>query len=111
MKRILTAGFIGLLAAIAWLLAVFFFADPHSFINSIAFAPPDFVKSQILPHETAAFLYGKESQWAHHRLFIWLSIFIWWIPFSIAAWFVLGWTKFSATADQNTSRLDSAGRG
>jgi hypothetical protein len=89
MKTALLALVLGFFAAIAWLVSVFFLADPRSVIQSIAFTPADFVKSHVLPYGAAAAFYGKESQWAHHSLFIWLSIFIWWIPFSFAAWLAL----------------------
>jgi hypothetical protein len=89
MKLVLLALFLGFFAAIAWLVAVFFLADPRSLIHNIAFTPADFVKTHVLPYGAAAAFHGKESQWAHHSLFIWLSILLWWVPFSLGAWLAL----------------------
>jgi hypothetical protein len=89
MKRTLLAVIFGFIAALAWLVAVFLFADPRSFTRLVAFGPADYIQSHVLPYGAAAALYGKESQWAHHTLSIWLSIGTWWLPCAIGAWLLL----------------------
>jgi hypothetical protein len=89
MKRILAALILGFVAALAWLVLIFLFADPRSTVRFMAFGPADYIQDHVLPAGAAAAFYGKESQWAHHTLSIWLSIVTWWLPSTIGAWLLL----------------------
>jgi hypothetical protein len=86
--RLISTAFLALCTAIVWLIAAFF-SGPGSRAAELAFGPGNYLRDQVLPYEAAAWLYGRDSQGAHHGLLAWLSIGVWTIAFLPLAWLAL----------------------
>jgi len=74
-----------LVAAVVWLMAAFMAASSLSALKPLwhlAVAPAIFLRSSVLPLETAAFVFGRESQNAHSGLLLLLMVTAWWIILS-----------------------------
>jgi hypothetical protein len=89
MTKSLVALLLGLIAAVVWLVMAFLMGAALPLMAHIAFDPASFIKDHVLPHGTAAMLFGRESQGAHHYTFALVALALWWSILSIGAWFLL----------------------
>ena len=84
--RLVVSILLALGLAAAWLLTAFLVSSPGDWPAELAFGPGDYLRSHVLPYEAAAWVYGKESQWAHHSFLIKLSLLIWTTIFTPLTW-------------------------
>ena len=88
MLRLIVTVLVSMACSVTWLIAAFLLQPSVLWPAELAFGPGEYLRTNVLPYEAAAWLYGRDSQGAHHGLLAWLSIGIWTLAFIPFVWLV-----------------------
>jgi hypothetical protein len=87
--RLIGVLFASLVVTEVWLITAFLLSNEYPPLNRAAFIPGQWIVDH-LPRGSAAFVYGRESQGAHHTFLALMSVLFWWCVFATAGWIILG---------------------